>query len=126
MSIAASRIRIQISNTFGTTDLPITAASIALPAGGKAGVGDIQPATLKGVTFNGAETITIPKGTVAYTDPIDFAVLPQSMITVSLYLAKGQSGSSITGHPGSRTTTWMKAGNEVNATSISGTSTAHW
>ena len=126
MSIAAKSIRIQISNTFGTTDLPITAASIALPVNGKAGVGEIQVPTLKGITFGGARAITIPKGTVAYTDPIAFPVVAQSMITVSLYLTKGQSGSSITGHPGSRTTSWMQAGNLINATSVNQTSVAHW
>jgi hypothetical protein len=33
-----------------------------------------------------------------------------SMITVSMYLAKGQSGNSITGHRGSRTTSTMCQG----------------
>jgi len=128
LSIGAQNIRIQISNTFGGSDLTIDAASIALPTGGKAGVSSIQAETLKGLTFNnGYESVTIPKGSVAYTDSIDFAVEPQSMLTVSLYLSKGQSGTSITGHPGSRTMSWMqKGGQKVNATTISGASTLHW
>ena len=49
------------------------------------------------------------------------------MITVSLYSQAGQSGSSITGHPGSRTTSWFGKGNQVNSTTFSGgASTAHW
>jgi hypothetical protein len=126
MSIGADKIRIQISNTFGGSDLTITAVSIALPTGGKAGVSDIQASPLMGLTFNGAESVTIPKGKVAYTDPIDFSVTPMSMMTVTMYLAKGQSGNSITGHPGSRTTSWMQSGNHVNATTMSGSSTQHW
>ena len=127
MSIGAERIRIQISNTFGGSDLPITAATIALPTGGKAGVAGIDAATVKPLTFNnGQATIKIPRGQIAYTDPIDFNVEPQSMITVSLYSQAGQSGSSITGHPGSRTTSWMQAGNRVNEASMSGASTKHW
>jgi hypothetical protein len=108
LSIGAERLRIQISNTFGGSDLPITAASIALPVGGRAGVAGIDTATLKPLTFNnGSASITIPRGQVAYTDPVDFTVPPQTNIAVSIYSQPGQSGSSITRHPGSRTTSRM-------------------
>ncbi|GAB1314559.1 hypothetical protein MFIFM68171_04769 [Madurella fahalii] len=127
MSIGAERVRIQISNTFGGSDLPITAASIALPSGGRAGVAGIDTATLKPLTFrNGSPSITIPRGQVAYTDPIDFKIEPQSNIAISLYSQSGQSGSSITGHPGSRTTSHMQSGNRVNAATLSGSNTKHW
>ena len=127
LSIGAERLRIQISNTFGGSDLPITAASIALPSGGKAGVAGIDTATVKPLTFNnGAASITIPRGQVVYTDPIDFKVDAQANIAVSLYSQAGQSGNSITGHPGSRTTSHMQTGNHVNAATISGSNTKHW
>jgi hypothetical protein len=127
MSIGADRIRIQISNTFGGSDLPITAATIALLTGGKAGVAGIDTSTVKPLTFNnGAESVKIARGQVVYTDPIDFKIAPQSMVTISLYSQPGQSGSSITGHPGSRTTSWMQAGNRVKEATLSGSSTKHW
>ncbi|KAI0204423.1 SGNH hydrolase-type esterase domain-containing protein [Astrocystis sublimbata] len=126
MSIGAERIRIQISNVFGGSPLPITAASLALPAGGAAGVSGVDSETLKGLTFDGAASVSIPQGQVVYTDPIDVKIEPQSMITVTLYSQAGQSGSSITGHPGSRTTSWMQQGNHVNASTVTGASTAHW
>ncbi|KAK4122224.1 SGNH hydrolase, partial [Parathielavia appendiculata] len=128
LSIGAERLRIQISNTFGGSDLPISAASIALPAGGKAGVAGIDPATLKPLTFNnGSASITIPRGQVVYTDPIDFKVSSQTNIAVSLYSQAGQSGNAITGHPGSRTTSWMQSGNRVASATLSGgTKTVHW
>ncbi|KFY43179.1 hypothetical protein V494_02071 [Pseudogymnoascus sp. VKM F-4513 (FW-928)] len=126
VSIGADRIRLQISNTFGGSDLPITEAAIALPTGGEAGVGGIEASPIAGLTFNGASSVTIPKGEVVYSDPIDFSVAAESMLTLTLYLADGQSGNSITGHPGSRTTSWMQEGNQVNATSISGSNVAHW
>jgi lysophospholipase L1-like esterase len=128
LSIGAQRLRLQISNTFGGSDLPITAASIALPQGGKPGVAGIDAATLKPLTFNnGSATITIPRGQVAYTDPIDFTVPPQTNIAVSIYSQSGQSGNSITGHPGSRTTSHMQSGNRVSAATLSGgVNTKHW
>ncbi|KAK1778025.1 SGNH hydrolase-type esterase domain-containing protein [Copromyces sp. CBS 386.78] len=127
-SLPADRIRLQISNTFGGSDLPITAATIALPTSGKAGVSGIDTTTLKPITFkNGSEGITIPRGQVAYTDPIDFSVAGQTNIAVSLYFKTGQSGSSITGHPGSRTTGWMVSGNKASeATITGGKDTKHW
>ena len=126
LSIATTRLRVQFSNTFGTTDLPITAASLALPASGKAGVNAIDASPIAGLTFNGSASITIPRGTVAYSDPVDFAAKAESNIALTMYLAKGQQGNSITGHPGSRTTIWMQAGNHVNATTVPGTSVKHW
>ncbi|KFY05324.1 hypothetical protein O988_00060 [Pseudogymnoascus sp. VKM F-3808] len=126
VSIGADRIRLQISNTFGGSDLPVTEAAIALPAGGEAGVGDIDVSSIAGLTFDGSASVTVPKGEVVYSDPIDFSVAAESMLTLTLYLATGQSGNSITGHPGSRTTSWMQEGNQVNETSISGASVAHW
>jgi hypothetical protein len=126
MSVGASKIKIAISNTFGGSDLPITAGSIGLPAGGAAGVSGIQASPLAGITVGGKSSFTVPKGQVVVSDEIAFEVKPQSMITVSLYSQQGQSGSSITGHPGSRTTSWFASGNKVNATTISGTSSVHW
>ncbi|KAK8068938.1 hypothetical protein PG994_005554, partial [Apiospora phragmitis] len=115
LSIGAERFRFQISNTFGGSALPVTAASVALSAGNKAGVNSIETATLHGLTFNGSESVSIPRGQVVYSDPVDIKAAAQSMVTLSLYTQAGQSGSSITGHPGSRTTSWMQQGNHVNA-----------
>lgn len=120
MSIGASRIRVQLSNTFGGSDLPITGASIALPTGSKVGVNGIDTSTLAGLTFNGASAVTIPRRQVAYSDAIDYAIQPQSMLTVNMYLQDGQSTNQITGHPGSRTTSWMQSGNHLNASTVMG------
>jgi hypothetical protein len=126
MSVGADRIRVQFTNTFGGSDLPITAASIALPSGTKIGVNGIDTATLAGLTFKGgASSITIPRGQVGYSDPVDFKVEPGSMLTVTLYTS-GQSGNKITGHPGSRTSSWMQQGNHLNASTVTGASTKHW
>ena len=129
-STGASQIRIRISNAFGLTDLPVTGVSIALPYNGSAGVSAIQPSTLQTVTFSGGETsIIIPDGALAVSDPLDFPVEPQSMVTVTMYLATWQEGTYITSHPGSRTTSWMTLGNQVAATNLTGpslNSTAHW
>jgi hypothetical protein len=128
MSIGASKLRITISNTFGQSDLPISAASLALPANNAAGVSSLQPSSpIAAITVGGKSSFTVPRGAVVTSDEIAFDVKPQSMLTVSLYSMAGQSGNSITGHPGSRTTSWLSAGNVVNSTSLaSGTASVHW
>ncbi|KAI1056469.1 hypothetical protein LB507_002385 [Fusarium sp. FIESC RH6] len=125
-SIATDKIRIRFSNIFGKTPLPITAASIALPVGGKAGVGEIDTKTLKSLKFKGKKSVSVPAGEIIYSDPIDFKLKPLSNLALSVYTEKGQAGAIITGHPGSRTTSWMQKGNHVNAASVSEGSTKHW
>ncbi|PPQ98583.1 hypothetical protein CVT26_013765 [Gymnopilus dilepis] len=128
-SVGASQIRIRISNAFGVTNLPITAATVALPTGGKAGVSSIQTKTLQTITFSGEPGISIPDGGLAVSDVLNFKVEPQSMLTITLYLEQGQTTNSITSHPGSRTTSWYSFGNHVTAANLTDPSTqnvAHW
>jgi lysophospholipase L1-like esterase len=129
MSIGGDQIRIRISNAFGVSDLPITAVTVALPVNGSAGVSGIQTSTLKTVTFSGLSSVTIPNGALIVSDPINFSIKPQSMLTVTIFTAQGQTTNSITSHPGSRTTSWFSFGNFVSAPSLTDASTqsvAHW
>jgi len=81
------------------------------------------------VTFSGLASVTIPNGALIVSDPINFPIKPQSMLTVTIYTAQGQTTNSITSHPGSRTTSWFSFGNFVSAPSLTDPSTqsvAHW
>jgi hypothetical protein len=128
-SIGGDRIRIRISNAFGTTDLPIIAVTVALPVNGSAGVSAIQTNTLHTVTFSGSPNYTIPNGTLVVSDPINLPVAALSMLTVTIYLQDGQTTNFITSHPGSRTTSWMTFRNQVSAANITNSDrkgTQHW
>ncbi|KAJ4421123.1 hypothetical protein N0V85_000346 [Neurospora sp. IMI 360204] len=129
----ASIIRLSFSNAFGGSDLPITAATVALPASGTgAGSSAIKPGSTKTVTFSGGRPgFLVPNGALVVSDPIKIQVKAQSVLTVTLYFATGQTGQSITGHPGSRTTSWLAPGNLVSAADLSSSaagvaSTDHW
>ena len=131
MSTEASQIRIKISNVFGGSNLPITAVTVALPINQTAGIHEIQASTLQKVTFSGKSSISIPNGALAVSDPLNFAIKAQQVITVTAYLAAGQTTNSITSHPGSRTTSWWQFGNAVDAAELAITdattqSAAHW
>ncbi|KAF9691797.1 hypothetical protein EKO04_010365 [Ascochyta lentis] len=131
MTTDASQIRIKISNVFGGSNLPITAVTIAMPANNTAGIHQIQAKTLQKVTFSGKGSISIPNGALAVSDPLHFPIKAQQVITVTAYLASGQTTNSITSHPGSRTTSWWQFGNAVSAAQLdiadpTTQSAAHW
>lgn len=131
MTTDANQIRLKFTNVFGGSDLPITAVTVALPANQTAGIYEIQPQTLQKVTFSGEDGIIVPNGALAVSDPINFPIKAQQIVTVTMYLANGQKTNSITSHPGSRTTSWWQFGNAVSAPSLTITdsstqSAAHW
>jgi lysophospholipase L1-like esterase len=133
MSIGAQQIRIRISNAFGLTDLPITKATIAYPvaSGGynKTGSPFIDTNSLQTLTFSGNSSIAIPNGALAVSDPLDFPIAPESVISITLYLATGQTTNAITSHPGSRTGSWISSGDQTTARNLTDPSTTqifHW
>ncbi|GAA3818090.1 SGNH/GDSL hydrolase family protein [Sphaerisporangium flaviroseum] len=126
-SVGGRQMRLRFSNAFGGTALPITRVSVALPAGGQAGVSAIKPGTSQAVTFHGRPSVVIPVGAQAVSDPLNFELAPRSNLTVTVYLAEGQSSNEITSHPGSRTTSHMLTGDHTDDEDLPGAaSTAHW
>jgi lysophospholipase L1-like esterase len=126
-SLGGSRLRVRFSNAFGGSALPLTAASVALPAGGAAGVSAIEPGSSRPLTFGGHTSTVVPMGAQVVSDPIDFPVAPQSNLTVSAYLATGQATLNLTSHPGSRTTTHLINGDHHLDPDLPGsTGVDHW
>jgi len=127
VSVGGKRARVRFSNAFGDTALTLTAAALALPAGGAAGVSAIRPASERPVTFQGRASVTIPAGAQVVSDVLNYDVAPASNLTVTVYLAQGQASQNITSHPGSRTTSYMVAGDHVSDLDLGATtSVAHW
>ncbi|WP_235191076.1 SGNH/GDSL hydrolase family protein [Amycolatopsis rifamycinica] len=121
------RIRLRFSNAFGGAPLPLTAVSVARPAGGAAGVSGVEPGSVVPVTFHGKPSTTVPQGAQVVSDPLPFPVRPLENIAVTAYLAHGQASTSITSHPGSRTTSYLLAGNHVADLDLPGaTPVDHW
>jgi lysophospholipase L1-like esterase len=129
VTLGGKHLRLRFSNAFGTTPLTLDAVRIALPAGGAAGVAAIDPATDKAVTFNGKASVTIPAGAQIVSDAVAFPVAPRTNVAVTVYLSAGQQSLDNTSHPGSRTTSWMLAGDHVSDADLDVTgaaSVAHW
>lgn len=127
MTLPSDTIRIQINNVFGGSDLPITAATLALPPTNEAGGSAVQPSTLTPLTFSGSEDFIVPSGASVLSDPVRFPVESGTIVTVSVYLASGQTTNEITSHPGSRTTSYLVHGNHVEAEDLEDADSAdHW
>jgi lysophospholipase L1-like esterase len=82
LSLGGDRIRIRLSNEFGSRPVLIAAASVAVAGAGS----DVVAASLRPVTFGGSKSIIIPPGAPALSDPVELAVGSLSDLAVSLYL----------------------------------------
>jgi len=126
-SLGGDNLRVRFSNRFGTHPVTIRAAHIARAAGkGSAGIGEIDPGTDKPLTFNGHVEVVIPKGESILSDPLDYELPPLAEVAVSLYLGDIPT-DALTGHPGSRTTSFIFPSNAVSQTSLPGAKKmVHW
>ncbi len=121
VSLGGPRARLRLSNEFGDGPLTIAAARMALPAG----AGAIQPGSDHALTFGGQAGITIPAGTAATSDAFDYDIAPLSDVVVSLRITV--MPAAVTGHPGSRTTSFLQSGDWSAAPQLpSPATTEHW
>ncbi|OLN88513.1 hypothetical protein CCHL11_01702 [Colletotrichum chlorophyti] len=128
VSLPASTLRLQISNAFGGSDLPITSVTIARTANNTAGTSAVEADSLEIVTFSGSGGFIVPNGAIVFSDPIQLSVEAESIVSVTIYLANGQTTNSITSHPGSRTTSFLVKGDHVADQDLgaNATRTDHW
>jgi lysophospholipase L1-like esterase len=121
VTLGGPRIRMHLSNLFGDGPIGIVAARLARSAGGSA----IEPGSQRPLTFGGADSVTIPAGAEVTSDPLDFSVDPLSALALTLRI--GAAPAALTGHPGSRTTSYIEAGDHVSAPELPGAvTTDHW
>ncbi|WP_437666270.1 SGNH/GDSL hydrolase family protein [Sorangium sp. So ce1182] len=120
-SIGGSNVRLLLSNEFGNG--PVTMQSVHI-ADSTTDDG-IDAGTDHALTFSGADSVTIPVGEAVFSDPIDYNLKPISKLAVTIRFGNVPSG--ITGHPGSRTTSYIQTGDGVSsATLASPVKTDHW
>jgi lysophospholipase L1-like esterase len=85
-SIGGRRLRLRLSNAFGTTPLVIDAAHVAIRSAGAS----IVAGTDRLVSFSGTSTVTIPPGALIVSDAVTLAVPALSDIAVSIFLNGNQ------------------------------------
>jgi lysophospholipase L1-like esterase len=121
VSIGGDSLRVKFSNNFSSN--PVTMKSVHIAVSLNSSAIDIK--TDKSLSFDGNSEITIELGNAVTSDPFGFSLKPGSNVTITIYY--GETSPDVTGHPGSRTTSYIVPGNEVTATNFTNAAkTDHW
>ena len=121
VSIGGKTLRVKFSNEFSKS--PVTMRSVQIAASGEGSAID-QSTNIK-LTFGGAHEITMDPGSAITSDPVRFKLKPRMELAITIYF--GETSPDITGHPGSRTTSYILAGNDDSVTDFPGSvPTEHW
>jgi lysophospholipase L1-like esterase len=116
VSIGGPRVRIQLSNVFGTAPLTVGHATVALPTAPNSA--NVAAGTLREVTFGGAASVTIPAGKWVVSDPVTLTVPAESDLLVTTFTPGAPT--SFTFHPDAQETNFYTSGtDEADATSAS-------
>ena len=120
-SIGGSRARVVFSNRYGTAPLAIGAAHLAL----RDRDSEIQPASVRPLTFSGKPTFTIPPGAIAYSDPVNLTVPQMGDLAIDLYMpGNSDIPAPLTMHVGAFQTSYVsERGNHAGAAKLPTSST---
>lgn len=121
VSIGGKKVRLKLTNEFSKepTEIKAIELSIAKTAGSSS---EINEASTVSLTFNGKQSVTIPAGGMIVSDAVKFPIGNRENVAITIHY--GQTSSSVSGHPGSRTTSYLKEGNTTDFTGA--IRTDHW
>jgi lysophospholipase L1-like esterase len=107
VSIGGERVRVVLSNAFGTVPLIVGAAHVALRVKDAA----IDPKSDRALTFGGSPSATIAAGAVVVSDAVSLAVPTFADLAIDAYLPgdTAASPSPLTTHAGAQQTNYISA-----------------
>ena len=107
VSLGGERIRVVLSNTYGTLPLDVGSAQVARRAQDAA----VEPGSNRQLTFGSHKETTIPAGAFVVSDPVDLEVPPLSDVVIDLYLPGDTAavGSPLTTHSGANQTSCVSS-----------------
>lgn len=121
VSLGGETVRVRFSNEFSSEPVTLNEVHIAVSLG----EGVIDPDTEITLTFDGQPNVTMEPGTAITSDAFEFALSPLSDVAITIHF--GDTSSDVTGHPGSRTTSYLLTGNQISQVDFSqATQTDHW
>jgi len=82
VSLGSGRLRVRVSNAYGTRPLTIGAACVALRDAGPR----LVPGSARRLTFGGDASATVAAGAHVVSDPVELTVAPLSDVAVSVHL----------------------------------------
>ncbi|WP_156361818.1 GDSL-type esterase/lipase family protein [Sphingomonas sp. Leaf343] len=121
LSAGGTRLRVRLSNRFGTQPLMIGAGHIASATR----PGTSRIAAGRSLTFAGHGDAVIPAGADIYSDAVAIDIAAGSDLAISLFLP--ETPAPQTGHPGSRATSFLASGNRVGDAELADAkAVVHW
>jgi lysophospholipase L1-like esterase len=123
-SIGGSRVRIVLSNAFGTAPIQIGEAHVAL----REKDSNIVASSAKPLTFSGNPATSILAGAIALSDPVELNVAAGSDLVVDLFVPGelGVGPSPLTVHNGAGQTNYLsQTGNHSGVTTLPVASTTN-
>ena len=105
VSLGGERVRVVLTNSFGTAPLVIGAAHVALRDKDAA----IVPQSDRTLTFSGSPTTTIPAGAMIVSDPVSLTVPALADLAIDIYLPDdtATSNSPVTMHAAAWQTNYL-------------------
>jgi lysophospholipase L1-like esterase len=122
VTLGGPRLRIRLSNIFGTAPLRIDSVHVARTAGGDSA--RILPGGAV-ISFAGRGEVVIPPGAEITSDPVAFALPPLATVAVTMHVAEPPARQ--TSHPGARATSWLLPGDHAADPDLPGAEgVEHW
>ncbi|HBX66539.1 MAG: GDSL family lipase [Balneola sp.] len=121
VSIGGDSLRMRFSNEFSPDPVTMKEVHIAVSTGG----GAIDPDTDRTLYFDGETEVTMDANSAVTSDAFYFPTNALKTLAVTIYF--GETSPDVTGHPGSRTTSYILEGNAVAQQNFTGSAqTDHW
>ncbi len=121
VSLGSETVRVRFSNEFSSEPVTLNEVHMAVSLG----QGMIDPNTDTLMTFAGEPNAIMSPGTTLLSAPFEFPLTPLSDVALTIYF--GDTSADVTGHPGSRTTSYLWAGDQVHQEDFSqAVQTDHW
>ena len=122
VSIGGEKVRLKLTNEFstGSTEIKAVELAYAKTAGSSSEIDELSVISL---TFNGKAGVTMPAKGKAVSDAVNFKLTGRQNVAITIHYGSASS-SSVSGHPGSRTTSYLKAGNTTDFSNA--VKTDHW
>ncbi|WP_294962024.1 SGNH/GDSL hydrolase family protein [uncultured Flavobacterium sp.] len=121
VSIGGEHIRLRFSNVFSDQPTVLKKISIANVLHAPT----IDKNTQKNLSFNGNQEVTLNPGQEVFSDELNFHLKTGQLLAITIYY--GAASQKTTGHPGSRTTSYILSGDNLNNDVFSeAVKTDHW
>jgi lysophospholipase L1-like esterase len=121
VSIGGERMRLRFSNIFSDENTVLKSVSVANVVEGAS----IDGKTQRILSFSGNAGITMNPQQEVFSDVFDFDLKEGQLLAITIHY--GTTSQKTSGHPGSRTTSYILQGDQANNVDFSGAvKTDHW